>query len=166
MATRERHPVSPSPQTERLESPKEYGDPDPVVREYTERPDWVNNPGIVDDDDLCYLHPIPLHLRMNFVALANALDDQGLEYHDSGVEDYLELRGWADQAISSPSGSESIEQNIKLNAMHVAAAQKCWRSLESRQVLEAEGKGVKFAYSKKQSVEPEDQKANASTTSA
>ncbi|KAJ9116060.1 hypothetical protein QFC20_000733 [Naganishia adeliensis] len=143
--------------TERPESPREspedYGDPNPAVQEITERPDWMNNPDPVDDGDLDYLAQIPLHLRMNFVALADELDyEEILDYYNCGVEDYLEFRGWADQAIQRSSGP----QNTKLTVMHVLAAQKCWRSMRSRQILEAESRGLVFPFIKKRPAEQQE----------
>lgn len=132
-----------SRQTDRSESPEDYGDPNPVVQEITERPDWMDKPDLVDDGDFFYLRQTPLHLRMNFVALADQMEYDGIHnYHDCGVEDYLEFRGWADQAIQPESGP----QNVKLNIMHVLAAQRCWRSMRSRQILEAESRGLVFPF--------------------
>jgi hypothetical protein len=103
----------------------------------------MNNPDPVDGDDLRYFHQIPMHLRMHFVALADQLEYDGIDvYFDCGVEDYLEFRGWADQAIQPESGP----QNVKLNIMHVLAAQRCWRSMRSRQILEAESRGLVFPF--------------------
>jgi hypothetical protein len=82
---------------------------------------------------------------MNFVALADEIEARDEEYIDSRVEDYLVFRGWADQAVATRPG----RYNVVLCAPHVVAAQRCWRSVRSAQILEAEARGVVFPYTRR-----------------
>lgn len=132
-------------QTERSESPETYGDPNATADPTTERPGWVDNPDPVDAADIARFYQIPEHLRMNFVGLANELECEDLDCWDCGAEEYIELRGWADQAIQTPGGGG----NERLDVSHAIAALRCWRLLKSRQILKAEREGGVFVFSKK-----------------
>lgn len=127
-------------QTERSESPEDYGVSYPTLDSIPERPFWIDKPDAVDDTDVQRLQQIPEHLRMNFVALANELESQDVNYWQCGAEDYLELRGWANQAIQTPGGAG----NEPLTVNHAIAALKCWRLVKSRAILKAEREGTLF----------------------
>lgn len=106
------------------------------VPDYTVgRPDWIDDPPQIDQDDLRLFRQIPHHLRMPFVALADELDAMNEPHLNLNLTmAYLDFRGWSNQGLPA----QSDGPNVDLDARHVSAAQMVWRAFRSGQILRAE----------------------------
>ncbi|KAJ9118250.1 hypothetical protein QFC22_004159 [Naganishia vaughanmartiniae] len=131
-------PLPPPPQR-RSPSPCMFqGDGGLVSRPITERPAWVDEPPYIDARDTGLFQQIPRHLMKHFIALADEMDRRCEDSQTFRLEEYMELRGWKNQIVrTSPSSSGGA-----LDERHVWAAQKCWRALQSADILEAEARGL------------------------
>lgn len=130
----------------RSPSPKIHGNPEPVPDGTVSRPEWIDDPPVIDQDDLRIFRQVPGHLRIPFVALADELDaiHEPNLYSDLTMQ-YLDFRGWANQGLPEyPDGP-----NTDLNMRHVVAAQMVWRAFRSAQILREEARG------KEPSIQPE-----------